>query len=135
MASAQGGDPEHRQITLELTADGSGNYGIDVQPDPAIIWRGKKQKMKKVEWVSVANPQHDQLYWELRWDTSKGGGSENYFGDVDLQCGADSVKAQPKPKPKIPRAEWPYSVAVYSCSGGAKGQLLKKIDPRIRWDD
>lgn len=129
-ASAQ--QPDAREITLELSADGQ---TIVVTPETATIWRTKHGKVKKVYWAALPDDQQGDLYWELRWDPSKGGESENYFGDVDLPCGVTEIKVQPKPKPKIPYAEWPYMVTVYSCSGGAKGEELATIDPRIRWDD
>ena len=69
------------------------------------------------------------------FDPGKGGGSENYFGDVDLACGESSIKVQPSPKPSIPNAEWPYMVTVYSCADGAKGEYLCMVDPRIKWND
>ena len=42
---------------------------------------------------------------------------------------------QPDKKPDVPQAEWPYSVAVYSCVDGARGDLLAEVDPRIVWRD
>ncbi len=127
--------PDAREITLELTMDGAGYPTIIVTPETATIWRTKHGKVKKVEWTALANAEHAELYWELRWDPSKGGESENFFGNVDLPCGVTEIKVQPKPKPTIPYAEWPYMVTVYSCSDGAKGQELATVDPRIRWDD
>ena len=128
-ASAQ--QPDSREITLELSMDGA----IIVTPETATIWRTKHGKVKKVEWAALANAEYPELYWELRWAPSKGGGSDNFFGDVDLPCGESHIKVQPRPKPTIPYAEWPYMVTVYSCSDGAKGQEIATVDPRIRWDD
>jgi hypothetical protein len=85
--------------------------------------------------VAAANSQYPQLFWELRWDPDKGGASEDYFGAVDLPCDVNKIKKQPDPKPNIPRAEWPYSVSVYNCTGGTKSEHLCTVDPRIRWDD
>ena len=132
-ASAQ--QPDGREVTLELSMDGAGNPTVIVSPETATIWRNAQGKVKKVVWVAMPDAQYGELYWELRWDPSKGGGSDNFFGNVDLPCGVSQIKVQPKPKPKIPYAEWPYMVTVYSCSNGAKGQKLVTVDPRIRWDD
>ena len=127
--------PDGREVTLELSTDGAGNPTIMVSPETATIWRNKHGKVKKVVWVAMPNAQYGELFWELRWDPSKGGESENYFGSVDLPCGVSRIKVQPRPKPTIPYAQWPYMVTVYSCSNGAKGQELATVDPRIRWDD
>jgi hypothetical protein len=128
--------PDGREVTLELSMDGAGNPTIIVSPETATIWRNAQGKVKKVVWVATPDTQYGELYWELRWDPSnKGGGSENFFGNVDLPCGVSQIKVQPKPKPKIPYAQWPYMVTVYSCPNGAKGQKLVTVDPRIRWDD
>jgi hypothetical protein len=132
-ASAQ--QPDGREVTLELSMDGAGNPTVIVSPETATIWRNAQGKVKKVVWVAMPDAQYGELYWELRWDPSKGGGSDNFFGNVDLPCGDSQIKVQPKPKPKIPYAQWPYMVTVYSCSNGAKGQELVTVDPRIRWDD
>ncbi len=131
--SAAGNDS--REVTLTAVADGSGGCTITVSPENAIISRGKHAKIKKVYWRAEANSELGELYWEIRYDPGKGGGSENYFGDVNLACGAPSIKVQPKPKPKIPNAEWPYMVTVYRCENGAKGPYLCTVDPRIKWND
>ena len=127
--------PDAREITLELAMGGAGSPTIIVTPETATIWRTKHGKVKKVEWAALPDDQYGELYWELRWDPSKGGGSDNFFGNVDLPCGDSHIKVQPNPKPTIPYAEWPYMVTVYSCSDGVKGQELATVDPRIRWDD
>jgi len=127
--------PDAREVSLQLTIDGAGNCSISVYPETATISRGQNQKIKKVYWVAPPNSQFPELYWELRWDPDKRGASEDYFGAVDLPCGVNNIKVQPHPKPKIPQAQWPYAVSVYSCSDGAKSQNLCTVDPRIRWDD
>jgi len=128
-------DDDSREVTLTAVADGAGGCTITVSPETAIISRGANAKIKKIYWVSELNPEFGELYWELRYDPGKGGGSENYFGDVNLACGEASIKVQPKPKPKIPNAEWPYMVTVYSCVDGAKSEYLCTVDPRIKWND
>lgn len=128
-------DNDSREVTLTAVADGSGGCTITVSPETAIISRGNNAKIKKVYWVAAPNPDLGELYWEIRYDPGKGGGSENYFGDVNLACGAPSIKVQPNPKPQTPNAEWPYMVTVYSCENGAKGPYLCTVDPRIRWND
>jgi len=127
--------PDAREVTLQLSFDGAGTCVISVNPEVGTIWRGASQKIKKVYWVAPSNSRYPELYWELRWDPDKGGASEDFFGAVDLPCGVNNIKVQPDPKPKIPNAEWPYSVSVYSCADGAKSQHLCTVDPRIRWDD
>jgi len=127
--------PDAKQVTLSLSFDGSGSCSISVDPEVAEIWRGEHQKIKKVYWAASPNSQYSQLYWELRWDADKGGATEDYFGAVDLPCGVNNIKVQPKSKPKIANAEWPYAVAVYSCSDGAKSTHLCTVDPRIKWRD
>ena len=133
-AAAQGVD-DAREVTLELSVDDSGGCRITVVPENAVIWRGANQKLKKVVWVAPPSQDHGELFWELRWDPDKGGGSEDYFGAVDLGCGQSRVKVQPSPKPKIPQAEWPYAVTVFACEGGKKSEQICSVDPRIRWDD
>jgi len=128
-------DDDAREVTLTAVADGAGGCTITVSPETAIISRGANARIKKVTWVSELNPEFGELYWELRYDPGKGSGSENYFGDVNLACGDASIKVQPKPKPKIPNAEWPYMVTVYSCVDGAKSEYLCTVDPRIKWND
>jgi len=134
-ASEAAADGDSREVTLTAVADGSGGCTITVSPETAIISRGANEKIKKVYWVAAPNPELGELYWEIRYDPGKGGGSENYFGDVNLACGESSIKVQPNPKPKIPNAEWPYMVTVYSCADGAKGPYLCTVDPRIKWND
>ncbi len=134
-AGGSAADNDSREVTLTAVADGSGGCTITVSPENAIISRGKNAKIKKVYWAAEANSELGELYWEIRYDPGKGGGSENYFGDVNLACGAPSIKVQPKPKPKIPNAEWPYMVTVYRCENGAKGPYLCTVDPRIKWND
>ncbi len=128
-------DNDSREVTLTAEADGSGGCTITVSPETAIISRGNNEKIKKVYWVAAPNAELGELYWEIRYDPGKGGGTENYFGDVNLACGESSIKVQPKPKPKIPNAEWPYMVTVYSCADGAKSEYLCTVDPRIKWND
>jgi hypothetical protein len=127
--------PDAREVTLQLSFDNADRCTISVSPETATIFRGEHQKIKKVYWVAAPNSQFPELYWELRWDPEKGGATEDYFGAVDLPCGVNNIKVQPKPKPKIANAEWPYSVSVFKCSDGAKSEHLCSVDPRIRWDD
>jgi len=134
-AAQSGGGNDARTVTLRAVSDGAGGCTITVSPETAIISRGNQAKIKKVYWVSEPNSELGDLYWELRYDPGKGGGSENYFGDINLACGAPSIKVQPKPKPKIPNAEWPYMVTAYRCVDGAKGTYLCTVDPRIKWND
>ena len=122
-------------VELKITVDDAGNAAISVDPESAQIWRNKPDKPKKVYWYTANESSYDELYWELRYDPGKGGGTANYFGDVDIECGKDSIKVQPDKKPDAPYAEWPYSVTVYSCIDGARGDMLAEVDPRIVWKD
>ena len=126
--------PDAKQVTLALAGDAESGFTITVDPETAEIERGNTAKIKKVYWAGVGTEQHPEVYWELRWDPDKGGGSENYFGDVDLACGVGSLKVQPD-KPKIPNAQWPYAVTAYSCVEGSRGERLASVDPRIVWKD
>lgn len=126
---------ESKDITLELSIDGAGTATITVDPEDAQIWRNKPNKPKKVNWKTVNSSPHPGLFWELRYDPDKGGGSADYFGEVDIACGETGTKVQPDKKPDFPHAQWPYSVTVYACAEGAKGQQLATVDPRIVWKD
>ena len=130
---AEAGDKKDVKLTLDI--DSAGTAVISVDPEDAQIWRNKPDKPKKVNWKTVNKSHHSQLFWELRYDPDKGGGSANYFGDVDIACGETAKKVQPDKKPDFPYAQWPYSVTVYSCVGGAKGAKLAEVDPRIVWKD
>jgi len=123
-------------IQLALDQNINGVVIIKVQPRDAKIWRNKPDKPKKVEWWWTANAtSYTEIFWEIRYDPSKGGGTANYFGDVDIECGKNEIKVQPDKKPDFPNAVWPYSVTVYACSNGAKAQKLAAVDPRIIWKD
>ena len=132
-SSVEADPPDAKEVTLELAIDGGGGCSITVVPEVGVIQRGDNAKIKKVYWVALPNDQYPNLFWELRWDPDKGGGSENYFGDVDLACGVENIKVQPD-KPKIENAEWPYAVTVFNCVDGGRAEQLCTVDPRIRWD-
>jgi hypothetical protein len=126
---------DKNEVELTLAVDSAGKATITVDPEDAQIWRNKPDKPKKVTWKTVNTSSHDQLFWELRYAPDKGGGSADYFGDVDIACGETEIKVQPDKKPDFPYAEWPYSVTVFACADGAKGQELATVDPRIIWKD
>lgn len=129
-------DPDAKDVTLTAVSDGAGGCTITVSPETAVISRGNNAKIKKVYWKTAPNAELGELYWELRYDPGKGGGSENYFGDVNLACGRSSIKVKPdKPHPSVQNPEWPYMVTVYSCADGAKSEYLCMVDPRIKWND
>jgi hypothetical protein len=121
------------QLTLKL--DINGKVLMKIQPRDAKIWRNRPDKPKKVNWWTVNYTSYDELFWELRYEPSKGEGTANYFGDVDIECGETEIKVQPDKKPDFPNAEWPYLVTVYACIDGAKAQKVATIDPRIIWND
>lgn len=131
--SAQAADK--KDVKLTLTVDSAGTATISVDPEDATIWRNKPDKPKKVNWKTINKSTYDELFWELRYEPSKGGGTADYFGDVDIACGETERKVQPDKKPDFPYAQWPYSVAVYSCVDGARGAKLAEVDPRIVWKD
>lgn len=124
-----------KDVKLTLTVSSAGTATITVDPEDAKIWRNKPNKPKKVNWQTVNESSHNQLFWELRYDPGKGGGTANYFGDVDIACGETEKKVQPDKKPDFPYAQWPYSVTAYSCVDGVKGDQLADVDPRIVWKD
>jgi hypothetical protein len=126
---------EKKDVKLTLNIDGAGAASISVDPEDAQIGRNKPDKPKKVNWKTGNKSQHAQLFWELRYDPGKGGGTANYFGDVDIACGETEKKVQPDKKPDFPYAQWPYSVTAYSCVDGVKGDQLADVDPRIVWKD
>ncbi len=125
--------PDAKEVTLEFAIDDGGACSITVVPETGVIQRGNNAKIKKVYWVALPNDQYPELFWELRWDPDKGGATENYFGDVNLACGVDTIKVQPD-KPKIDGAEWPYAVTVFACVDGTRAEQLCSVDPRIRWE-
>jgi len=103
-------------IQLALDEDVNGRLVIKVQPRDAKIWRNNPDKPKKVEWWWMTNrTSYSEIFWEIRYDPSKGGGTANYFGDVDIKCGEREIKVQPDKKPDFPNAVWPYSITVYAC--------------------
>jgi hypothetical protein len=123
-------------IQLMLSQNINGMPIIKVQPRDAKIWRNKPDKPKKVEWWWTENDtSYSEIFWEIRYDPSKGGGTADYFGDVDIECGKNEIKVQPDKKPDFPNAEWPYSITVYACKDGVKAQEIASVDPRIIWKD
>lgn len=131
-------DGADKKTTIQLALDQNLNGVpiIKVQPRDAKIWRNKPDKPKKVEWWWIVNDtSYTEIFWEIRYDPSKGESSANYFGDVDIGCGENDIKVQPDKKPDFPNAVWPYSVTVYACKDGAKAQKLATLDPRIIWKD
>ena len=86
---------DKKDVKLTLTVSSAGTATITVNPEDAKIWRNKPNKPKKVYWQTVNESSHNQLFWELRYDPGKGGGTANYFGDVDIECGKTAIKVQP----------------------------------------
>lgn len=133
--SAYAADKKTENILLTLRVDITQRTIVKVQPRDAKIWRNEPDKPHKVNWIAVNNTGYDEVFWEIRYDPSKGGESANYFGDVDIECGETEITVGPETKPDIPNAEWPYSVTVYGCYEGKKAQKLAELDPRIIWID
>jgi len=131
-------DAADKKTTIQLRLDQNinGMPIIKVQPRDAKIWRNQPDKPKKVEWWWTFNDtSYSEIFWEIRYDPSKGGGTADYFGDVDIECGKTEIKVQPDKKPDFPKAEWPYSITVYACADGIKAQKIATVDPRIIWND
>ena len=132
--SARAADKTDVRLSLEVV--GNGVARIRVQPPYAKIWRNKPDRPNQVLWRMVFNKtSYYEIFWEFRYDSSKGGDTANYFGDVDLGCGQKKIKVQPDKKPESPNAEWPYSITAYACVDGAKGQEIATFDARIIWKD
>lgn len=126
---------DEKDVKLTLPVSSAGPATITVDPEDAEIRRNKPNKPKKVYWHTVNESSHDQLFWELRYDPGKGGGTANYFGDVDIECGKTAIKVQPDKKPDFPYPQWPSSVTVYACADGIKAQKVAAVDPRTIWKD
>jgi hypothetical protein len=126
---------EYKFIEIDVHTDLAGQLVIMVDPVNAKIWRNKPDKPKKIRWKTHNDSPYDEVFWELRYDPSKGGGTADYFGDVDIECGQTEIKVQPDKKPDFPKAEWPYSITVYACDDGVKAQEIATTDPRIIWND
>ena len=136
IAGSTGAADKKTTIQLMLDQNVNGVAFIQVQPRDAKIWRNKPDKPKKVEWWwEINKTSFDELFWEIRYDPSKGEGPADFFGNVDIECGESEIKAQPDKKPDVPKAEWPYSITVYACKDGVKAQEIATIDPRIIWQD
>jgi hypothetical protein len=123
-------------IKLELDEVGSGYARIRVNPRDAKIWRNNPKKPQQILWWMVKNrSSYSKIMWEFRYDPSKGGGTADFFGDVDLGCGQKEVMARPEKIPEGPNAEWPYSITAYACKDGVKAQKIATIDPKVVWQD
>jgi hypothetical protein len=137
MASPAGAGDKKTTIQL-LLAEGAGQTPvIQFQPRDAKIWRNDPDKPDMVEWWCESNfTSYPEIFWEIRHNSSKGEGTVDHFGDVDIDCGETRVMAQPKTKPDSPKVEWPYSITVYACKDGVKAQEIATTDePRIIWED
>ena len=126
---------DNKLVRLKLLTEPSGRQMIMVDPPHAKIWRDTPDKPKTVNWSTVNHSPYDELFWELRYRPSKGGDSENYFGDVDIGCGKTGIEVQPDKTPDNPNAEWRYSVTVFACVDGAKGQKVRTVNARVVWKD
>ena len=123
------------RILLTLRVEVTGRTAVKVQPRDAKLWRNNPDKPKRVEWIAVNNTPYEEVFWEIRYDPSKGEGTADYFGDVDIECGQKEINVLPNRIPDSPMAEWPYSVTVYGCVDGTKRQELATLDPRVIWQD
>ena len=135
IAGFTGATDKKTNIRLTLRQDRNGDLLVIVRPQNAKIWRNNPDKPKKVNWWTDNYSTYGELFWELRYDPDKGGGTADYFGEVDIECGQKEIKVQPDKKPDFPEAEWPYSITVYACIDGAKAQKIAAVDPRIIWKD
>jgi hypothetical protein len=97
IAGSAGAADKKTTIQLVLNQNVAGIPTIKVQPRDAKIWRNKPEKPKMVEWWWTDNDtSYSEIFWEIRYDPSKGGGTANYFGDVDIECGKTEIKVQPE---------------------------------------
>jgi len=123
-------------VKLGLALGFTGAPRVNVQPPYAKIWRNKPGKPNEVVWRMYYNKtSYYEVFWEFRYDSSKGGDTPNYFGDVDLGCGQKEIKVQPDKKPDSPNAEWPYTITAYACADGVKAQKIATLKARIIWKD
>jgi hypothetical protein len=135
-AGTAGAEDKNTHIKLALDQNLNGVVVIKVQPRDAKIWRDTPNKPNRVEWWWMVNDtSYPEIFWEIRYDPAKGGGTGDYFGNVDIECGQTDIVVEPDKKPDAPKAQWPYSITVYACRGGVKAQKIATIDPRIIWQD
>jgi hypothetical protein len=134
-AKAQGGygtgKAASRQVTLQYVG---GELCVTVLPDPATVWRGtKRTPIRRVDWLVV---DAEERYWEIRYAPDKDGAEGNYFnasGTIDIPCGDNLFRTRNPQDPGRDGARWPYSITVYSCVDGSKGERLCEKDPEIDW--
>jgi hypothetical protein len=60
------------RILLTLPVDVTGQTMVKVQPRDAKLWRNDPQKPQQVRWWTVNSTQYNQVYWEIRHDTTRG---------------------------------------------------------------
>jgi hypothetical protein len=132
--SAQGAD--RKVVKVAVDEVGSGTTRIRVYPRDAGLWRNTPGKAQNIRWWMVKNrSSYPQIFWEFRFDPSREGATEDYFGDVDIECGGKHVDVAPEMKPDSVNAVWPYTITAYACSKGAKAQKIATGNARIVWKD
>ena len=124
-----------QSILLTLRVDVTGQTMVKVQPRDTKLWRNNPDKPQQVRWWTVNNTQYNQVYWEIRHDTTRGSDGVDYFGEIDIECDQTEVTVKPDTVPESEGARWPYVVNVYGCVGGEKAQKLATLSPLILWKD
>lgn len=134
-ASSMDAADNERSVLLTLRVERTGMTIVKVQPRDAKIWRNDPEKPRIVRWWTVNNTQYQEVYWEIRHDTSRADETADYFGEINIECGQTEVSVQPVTVPDSPNARWPYVVNVYGCKDGKKAQKLSTLNPTVVWKD
>lgn len=121
--------PGYKGIDLEYVG---GEKCVEAYPDEAVLIKNKKPKKLRF-WVRDAG----EYYWEIAWDNSKGGATDNFFGAVpDITCADNNLKSGPHTGvPDVGTVTWPYKVTVYNCVDGEKATEVCHTDPGVRIKD
>jgi hypothetical protein len=121
-------------VRLVLTVDHAGHPFVYVNPARAKLWRDKPGRPWMTRWSAANSSPYSELYWEIRHQPAPDGGSQNYLGDFDIECGQRLLDVKPS-VPEVEGASWQFEVAVYSCVDGAKGPLKATFNgkPKIVW--
>ena len=135
LASPVDADDTERSVLLTLRVERTGVTMVKVQPRDAKLWRNDPEKPHEIRWWTINNTQYEEVYWEIRHDSSRSGSEGDYFGEIDIECGQSEVTVQPVTVPDSPNARWPYVVNVYGCYDGKKAQKLSTLSPLVLWKD
>jgi hypothetical protein len=135
---AEAGDKESFSLVrLRLSVQRSGMFFVNGAPGHAKLWRQTEGKPAIIRWETWNGSPYEELYWEIRFNSDDAKATENFFGDVDVPCGEDTVDIRVKKKPDVANAEWPYTATVFACQEGAKAVEVASMAKglRIIWKD